>query len=533
MKKGAALKVLVAEPLAEEGLEILREQVSLDVHAKLTREELLRIIGDYDAVIVRSATKLDREAIERAIQLKVIGRAGIGLDNIDVAAATRQGVVVVNAPQSNVLSAAEHTVALMLALARNVPAANASLRGGRWERERFTGVELHGKTLGIIGLGRIGTLVAQRAGVFGMRLLTYDPYVSKERAGQLGIRLATNLEELCRESDFITVHVPKTAETAGLLRERELSWMRPGVRIVNTSRGGVIDEEALHRAIQDGRVAGAALDVFSKEPPGSHPLFDLEPVVVTPHLGASTQEAQTKAGTAIAEQVLLALRGELAPYAVNVAAGTELSEVLRPFVALTERLGRLLTGLAGGGISTVAFEFSGAIAEHDCRVLTLAGLKGVFRAVVHQPVTYVNAPLLAEERGIRVTETKSARAEDYVNLVTIRGDADGGSVAVGGTLFGKRNEEHLVSISDYAIDMEPERLMCFLRYVDRPGVVGKVGTVLGEADINIASMKVSRETIGGEALMGLAVDSEIPSGVLRRIVETIDASDAKFIDLGE
>ncbi|TMK53678.1 MAG: phosphoglycerate dehydrogenase [Actinobacteria bacterium] len=490
------MKVLVPESLSEEGLDKLRTQTEVEAR-KLSRDELLEAIGDVDALIVRSATRVDKELLERASALKVVGRAGVGLDNIDVATATRLGILVVNAPTSNVLSAAEHTLALLLSLARHIPAADASLRAGGWERERFTGVELEGKTLGILGLGRIGTLVAQRAAGFGMRLLGYDPYVSRQRATQLGIQMASTVEEVCREADFITVHLPKNAETKAILADPEFAVMKPEARVINVARGGIVDEDALVRALKDGLIAGAAVDVYEKEPPGHHPLFDLEQVVVTPHLGASTEEAQTKAGTAIAEQVLLALRGEFAPYAVNVAAGGDFGEALRPFIPLTERLGRVLGGLAGSGLSAVRIE--------------------------------------VEERGIQVSETKSATSQDYVNLVVVRGESDSGpagGVAVGGSLFGKANEEHIVRVYDFSIDMEPERYLCLLRYADRPGVIGKVGTVLGAADINIASIKVSRETIGGEALMGLTVDSLIPDEVVGEIASVAGATEARFIDLG-
>lgn len=526
------MKVLVTEPLAEEGIARLREQVEVDVFFDLDRNGLLGTIGDYDAIIVRSGTKLDRELLEGAERLKVIGRAGIGVDNVDIETATRLGVTVVNAPQSNLLAAAEHTIGLMIALARKIPAADRSLRSGEWERDRFIGVELHGKVLGVIGLGRVGPLVAQRASAFGMRLIAYDRYVSRNRAAQLGIEMVPTLEDLLRQADFISVHLPKTSETIGIVGEREFSTMKPGVRIINTSRGGIVNEDSLLRALKEGRVAGAALDVFDEEPPGDHPLFDLENVVVTPHIGASTEEAQMKAGLAIADQVLLALRGEFAPYAVNIQAGTEFVEALRPFISLTEKLGRILTGLGGGGVSTAHFEFHGSVAEHDCRILTLAGLKGFFSGIVHEPVTYVNAPLLARDRGIEVRETKSALSRDYVNLVLMRAESEAASVAVGGTLVGKRDRERIVRVYDYEIDMEPQRFMCFLRYRDRPGIIGRVGTVLGDANVNIAGMDVSRETIGGEALMGLTVDSEIPQQVLDQIAGAIEARDAKFIDLG-
>jgi D-3-phosphoglycerate dehydrogenase len=530
------MKVLVPESLSEEGLDELRTETEVEAR-KLSREELLEVIGDFDALIVRSATKVDRELLERATSLKVVGRAGVGLDNIDVATATRLGIQVVNAPASNVLSAAEHTLALLLALARHVPAADASLRAGRWERERFTGVELEGKTLGILGLGRIGTLVAERAAGFGMKLLGYDPYVSRQWANQRGIQIqmASTVEEVCREADFITVHLPKNAETKAILADPEFAVMKPEARVINVARGGIVDEDALVRALKDGLIAGAAVDVYEKEPPGQHPLFGLEQVVVTPHLGASTEEAQTRAGTVIAEQVLRALRGDFAPYAVNVAAGGDFGEALRPFIPLAERLGRALAGLAGSGLSAVRVEVHGAIAENDTRILTLAALKGLFSGFIHEPVTYVNAPLMAEERGIQVSETKSATSQDYVNLVVVRVESDSGpagGVAVGGSLFGKADEEHLVRVNEFSIDMELERYFCLLRYADRPGVIGKVGRVLGDADINIASIKVSRETIGGEALMGLTVDSRIPDEVVREIASVAGATEARFIDLG-
>lgn len=526
------MKILVPEALAEEGLKKMRAEHTVDVRTDLSRQAFLDAIGEYEAVIVRSATRIDKEAIERGGRLKVIGRAGIGLDNIDVEAATRRGVLVVNAPQSNVLSAAEHTMALLLSLARQIPAADASLRAGRWERSRFNGVELHGKTLGVVGLGRIGTLVAQRAAGFGMRIMAYDPYITESRAAKLGFILAKDLNSLLTEADFLTIHLPKTAETKGLIGRKAFAAMKPGVRIVNAARGGIVDEAALMKAHEDGIVAGAAFDVFEKEPPGEHPFFGSEDFVVTPHLGASTQEAQEKAGTSIAEQVLLALRGEFAPYAVNIQGGAEYVEAIRPFISLTEKLGRILHGVAGDRITEVQLEFRGSVAEHDIRILTLAGLKGLFSAIVHEPVTYVNAPLLAQERGIDVKESKSSIASDFVDLVTIRAVSEHGSAVVAGTLVGKKGEQRIVNVFDYGMDMRPERYMAFLRYTDVPGVIGKVGSVLGDAGVNIASMQVSRQTIGGEALIGLTVDSEISPDALQAIKEVIDASDARFIDLG-
>jgi D-3-phosphoglycerate dehydrogenase len=525
------MKVLVTEPLAEAGLERLKEHVDVDVKLDLPPEELADAVGSYDALVVRSATKVDAALLERAESLKVVGRAGIGLDNVDVDAATRAGILVVNAPQSNIISAAEHTMALLLAQARNVPQAHVALVGGSWERERWQGVELNGKTLGIIGLGRVGTLVAQRASAFGMRLVAYDPYVSQGRAAQMGVELLETVAEVCRRSDFLTIHLPKTPETVGIVSEKELEGVRRGIRIVNTARGGLIDEDALGRALDDGRVAGAALDVFDDEPLTQHPLFGRNDVVVTPHLGASTAEAQDKAGVAIAEQVLLALRGEFVPYAVNLDVGSDISETIRPYLGLAERLGRLAVALAGRGIEALRFEYHGGIAEHDTRALTLYGLKGAFTAVVHEPVTFVNAPLMAEERGISVEETKTSQSLDYVNLVEVHAQSRDESVAVGGILVGKREVERLVRVYSYDLDMAFSPIMVFFRYVDRPGIIGIVGTILGRAGVNIGNMQVGRLAEGGEALMGLAVDSPIEEEVLAEITEKAEMRDARLVVL--
>ncbi len=522
------MRVLVAEAIADPGIERLRsEGIEVDVRTDLSREDLLEIIGGYDALIVRSATKADAELIERAEALKVIGRAGIGLDNVDVDAATRQGIVVVNAPQSNVISAAEHAMALLLAQARNVPAASAALRGGTWDRARFQGVELHSKTLAILGLGRIGTLVAQRALAFGMNVIASDPYVSAQRAAQMGVELVA-VDDALRRADFVTVHLPMTPETEGLIGAEQLAMMKPDARIINTARGGIVDEDALAAALRDGTIAGAALDVFAEEPATSSPLFELDNVVVTPHLGASTAEAQDKAGSTIADQVLLALRGDLAQYAVNVDAGREIADAIRPFIGLAERLGRIFTNLSGEGLASVEIAYRGRIAEHDTRVLTLAALKGLLGAVVHEPVTFVNAPLLAEERGLTFTETKSQTAGDYVNEVEIR-DASG--TAVSGTVLGPRDDERITGVWDFELDMPPGPHMAFLRYDDRPGVIGAIGTILGGHGINIADMRVGRRARGGEALMCLTVDQPMSSAVLAELSAGSGAKDARFIEL--
>jgi D-3-phosphoglycerate dehydrogenase len=525
------VRVLVTEKLSEAGLELLRRDLQVDVRPELATDGLASAIAPYDALVVRSQTAVDAEVIAAAEHLKVIARAGIGLDNVDVDAATRRGVMVVNAPQSNIVSAAEHTVALLLAQARRIPEANDALKHGRWERARFEGVELQGKTLGIVGLGRVGALVAHRAAAFGMRIIAFDPYVPKERAREMGIELMPTLEALLVQSDVLTIHLPRTPDTEGLIGERELALVKEGARLVNTARGGIVDEDALAKALEDGRLAGAALDVFATEPATSSPLFALPQVVVTPHLGASTAEAQEKAGTSVAEMVRLALSGEFVPYAVNVSAGSEVSETVKPFLALATKLGALVTGLAQGAVQAVEAQYLGRIAEADTRVLTLAIVRGVLSGVVHEPVSFVNAPIIAGERGIAIIETRSTVSSDYVNLIHVRAQTDEGDVSVGGTLVGKRDAERVMQVNDYDIEMAPARHMLFFTYVDRPGVIGRVGTILGEADINIATMDVGRPSRGGTALMGLTLDGPVPPEVIERIRVEIEAGPARFIVL--
>ena len=507
-------RILVTEQLADRGLTALRAAGhEVDEQLGLSPEALLDAVKGAHALIIRSATRVTADVLEAGTDLVVVGRAGIGLDNVDVAAATRRGVMVVNAPQSNILSAAEHTMALLLAQARNVPQAHAALKAGKWERSKWEGVELHGKTLGVIGLGRIGALVAQRALAFGMRLIAYDPFVSADRARQLGIELVPTVEDLVATADFITIHVSKTPETMGLVNKDLLAKAKPGLRIVNAARGGIVDEEALAEAVRSGQVAGAGLDVFAEEPTTSSPLFELDSVVVTPHLGASTAEAQDKAGITIAEQVLLALVGDFVPYAVNVSAG-EASETVRPFLPLVERLGRLLAAVNGGMPSVLDVEYQGAIADYDTRILTLSVLKGLFAADgSSDQVSYVNAPQLAEERGLQVRETKTSTAADYVNLVTLRGDDH----AVAGTLSAGRGDPRMVMVDDHDIDVPFARHMLLVRNDDRPGVVGLVGTVLGEAGVNIADMALGRTRDSATALMAIAVDQPLPADVRARL----------------
>jgi D-3-phosphoglycerate dehydrogenase len=502
-------RVLVTEELAERGLDRMRDAGhAVDVRLGLSADALLDVVPGYHAVVVRSETQVTADVLQAGRDLVVVGRAGAGLDNVDVVAATRRGVMVVNAPLSITVSAAEHTMALLLSQARNVPQADRALKGGTWQRSRWKGVELHGKVLGVVGLGRIGALVAQRAHAFGMRLVAHDAYVAPERARQMNVELLS-LEELVRVSDFITIHVPRTPETTGLIGKDLLAMAKPGLRIVNAARGGIVDEDALVAAIEEGRVAGAALDVFSTEPCTDSPLFGLDSVVVTPHLGASTQEAQDKAGETIADQILLALAGEFVPYAVNVDA-SEASETVRPFLPLAERLGRIFAGLHAEPIHRLHVDYQGQLAHYDTRILTLAVLKGLLGMSSPDPVSYVNAPQLAAEQGIEVEESRTPDAHDYVNLVTLRSPDH----ALAGTLFGLADEARLVMVDDHAVDIPPARHMVVVRNDNRPGMIGVVGTTVGQAGVNISDMDVGRSITGEAALMILSTDEPVSEDVL-------------------
>lgn len=504
-------RILVTEEIAEGGLDRLRA-AGHEVDVQLDLARLLDHVQGAHALIIRSATQVTAEVLEAAGELVVVGRAGIGLDNVDVTAATRRGVMVVNAPQSNIVSAAEHTMALLLAQARNVPQAHAALTAGRWERTRWEGVEVADKTLGIVGLGRIGKLVADRARAFGMRLVAYDPFVSADRARQMGVELMP-LDQLVAEADFLTVHLPKTAETTGLIGRDLLLKAKPTLRVINVARGGIVDEEALAEAIREGVIAGAALDVFATEPTVSSPLFGLDSVVVTPHLGASTREAQDKAGDTIADMVLLALAGDFVPHAVNVDAA-EANETLRPFLPLAERLGRLLASLTAGSVRSgqLAVEVccEGEIAGYDTRILTLAALKGYFGLVSDEQVTYVNAPQLAANHGVDVRETKSSTATDFVNLVSVRG----GGRSVSGAIVGRRGEQRIVEIDEHTFDVPPAAYMLMVTNDDRPGVIGTVGTLLGDAGVNIDDMDVGRTSVPGTAVMLIAPSAPVPDAVV-------------------
>ena len=525
--------VLIAEELAPAAIDVLAHDFDVRHVDGTDRPALLAALAEADAVIVRSATQIDAEAVAAAPRLKVVARAGVGLDNVEVPAATARGVMVVNAPTSNIVSAAAQAVALLLAVARNTASASAALKAGEWKRSKYTGVELQGKTVGVVGLGRIGVLFAQRIAAFGTRLIAYDPYIQPARAAQLGVRLV-GLEELLRESDFISIHLPKTPETVGLIGEKELALVKPEVRIINAARGGLVDEQALANAIAEGRVAGAGIDVYAKEPCTSSPLFAFDNVVATPHLGASTAEAQDKAGLAVARSVKLALQGEFVPDAVNVQVGGVVAEDVRPLLPLAEKLGKVFTAVAGGVAASVTVEVRGEIVAHDVSVLKLAATKGLFTSVVEEQVTYVNAPHLAADRGVAIELVTAGETVDHPNLVTVRGALpDGRTVSVSGTVVttGTRDVVKLTEVDGFDLEIGAEGILLFLRYADRPGVVGTVGSIIGEAGINIASMQVARREAGGEALMALTVDSAVGVDLLASAADSVGAVAASTADL--
>ncbi|GAA2472066.1 D-3-phosphoglycerate dehydrogenase [Winogradskya humida] len=527
--------MLIAEELAPAALDVLAYDFDVRHVDGTDRAALLGALVEADALIVRSATHVDAEAIAVAPRLKVVARAGVGLDNVDVASATAHGVMVVNAPTSNIVSAAEQAIALLLSVARNTASASAALKRGEWKRSRYTGVEVQGKIVGVVGLGRIGVLFAQRMAAFGTRLIAYDPYIQPARAAQLGVRLV-GLDELLRESDFISVHLPRTPETLGLIGEKELATVKPGVRIINAARGGLVDEQALADALAEGRVAGAGLDVFVTEPATSSPLFGFDNVVVTPHLGASTGEAQDKAGLAVARSVKLALQGEFVPDAVNVQAGGVVDEDVRPLLGLTERLGKVFTALAGGIAANVTVEVRGRIVSHDVAVLKLAATKGLFASVVEERVTYVNAPQLAADRGVEVELLVNREVSDHDNLVTVRGVLpDGRTVSVAGSVAVVRGRElrKLTRLDEFELELDAGGVLLFFRYSDRPGVVGRIGSILGEAGVNIAAMQVARREAGGEALMALTVDSSVDADLLSTVAAEIGSARGSIVDLRE
>jgi len=518
-------RILVTEPLADAGLDALRAAGhDVDVQVGLSPEDLLGVMPGAHALIVRSATKVTAEVIAAGRDLVVVGRAGVGVDNVDTVAATRQGVMVVNAPGSNSLSTAEHAFALLLSQARNVPQANAALKGGKWERSKWEGVELHGKTLGVLGLGRIGTLVAQRGHAFGMRLVAWDPWMAPERARQLGIELL-ELDELFARADFVSIHVNKTKDTVGLVGKELLEKAKPGLRIVNAARGGIVDEAALAQALENGRIGGAALDVFDAEPTTESPLFGFDNVVVTPHLAASTAEAQDKAGQVIAEQVLLALAGEFVPFAINVEA-SEAGESVRPYLPLAERLGTLFAQLSDGISPLLEVEYEGELAAGDTRLLTLSLLKGFFGPGSEDPVSYVNAPQIAEARGMEVRETKSTTSHEYLNVVKVRGGGHG----IAGTLFGLRGEPRIVMIDDHDVELPLAANLLVVQNDDRVGMMALVTATVAEAGVNIADMRLGRSPSGGSALAAITSDQPFPEDLAERLAGQPGILDVRIVN---
>jgi D-3-phosphoglycerate dehydrogenase len=521
-------RILVTETIAEPGLDKLRAAGhEVDVRLGLSQGELLEAVVGAHALIIRSATDVTADVLAAGTELMVVGRAGIGLDNVDVDTATKRGVLVVNAPQSNVLSAAEQTMALLLALARNTAQADAALKAGRWERSAWTGIELHGKTLGIVGLGRIGKLVAERAHAFGMQLIGYDPFVSDSRAREMSVE-RVELDELAARSDIVTLHVARTPDTVGLIGAEFLAKAKPGVRIVNVARGGIVDESALYEGLVSGQVAGAALDVFDSEPCTDSPLFGLPNVVVTPHLGASTHEAQDKAGVTIAEQVGLALAGDFVPFAVNIDA-EEVAGTLVPYLPLAEKLGALLAGLGRDAIGhKVEILFEGEIGGYDNRLVTLAAAKGLVSQLVDEPVSFVNAAGLMAELGIDMSVVSSSTSRDYVNRLTIRGEHR----LVTATLIGLRDEARIIQIDNHEIDVPPSPHMLIVRNDDRPGVIGIVGTILGSAGINIDNMDVGRAQSGESAIMVIDIGQRAPDEVLAALRAASGVTSVDVISLG-
>ena len=519
-------RVLVAEKIGDSGVQLLEQHFDVDLGAGWSREEVAQRIGDYDGILIRSDTKLDAELLAHGDRLRAVGRAGVGVDNVDVATATKRGIIVANAPQSNVITAAEHTLALLLALARNVPQAHASLIGGAWERSKFSGVELYEKTLGILGFGRIGKLVAQRARAFGMQVIAFDPYVGAERYREIGVEKAECSDDVYAVSDFITLHLPNTPDTQGWLDAAALAKCKDGVRIVNVARGSLIVDEDLKAAIDSGKVAGAALDVFRSEPVTDHPLFGYPNVIVTPHLGASTAEATDRAGYQAAEQVVAALTGGVVTSAVNVPAiPVEDVEVLGPFVPLARALGRIAVELAAGSsVDRVQMEFMGRIADRDTRLLSIEALLGVLRGHTEEEVNEVNAPAMAEERGIEVVETKRTTAHDYTDLVRVTITCGNDSVRVAGTLIGRRHRPHLLEAWEQRFDIQLEDHITIFRYSDVPGMIGRVGTCFGQHGINIVSAAVGRQPDESEtgrgrlAAMAITTDAAVPHNVIDEIV---------------
>lgn len=519
-------KVLVSDPIDQVGIDILSQVAQVDVKTGLPHDELVKIIGDYDALMIRSGTKVTADIIEAANQLKIIGRAGVGVDNVDVPAATRKGIVVVNSPEGNTIAAAEHAVAMMLSLSRYIPDANQSVKSKVWDRKSYVGAEVYKKTLGVVGLGKIGAHVATVGRALGMKLLAYDPFISQERAEQLGCRLV-DLDLLFSESDYITLHVPKTKETAHLINRETLAKMKPTTRIINCARGGVIDEDALAEALEAGTIAGAAIDVFEQEPLGESRLRDLgSKVVLTPHLGASTAEAQVNVAVDVAEQIRDVLLGLPARSAVNIPGlNPDVMEKLRPYLQLAETLGNLAGQLAGGRIESLNVSLQGELATNDAQPLVIAAIKGLLTPALRERINYVNASIEAKERGIRVIETRDASRHDYAGSVHLEVKGSLGQHSVNGALLSD-GEIRITDIDDFPVNVPPTNYMLFTLHRDMPGIIGKIGSLLGSFNVNIASMQVGRKIVRGDALMVLSLDDPLPEGVLDEIQKISGIRDA-------
>ena len=526
------LKILVSDPLSKEGLEMLEEDAYVEVKTEENEEELKKIISEYDALFVRSGTKVTGSLIEKGEKLRVIGRAGVGVDNIDVEKATEKGIMVINAPDGNTISTAEHTIAMMASLARNIPAVNYSVKQHKWDRKNFVGVELNGKTLGIFGFGRIGSEVARRAKAMGMKILAYDPYISQEQTQKLGAKLATK-DELLQQADFITLHMPKGTSTNYFFGEKELALVKPEARIINCARGGLIDEDALAKALRENRIAGAAMDVFEKEPPENSPLLELDNVILTSHMAASTQEAQVNVAKQVAEQGLRALQGETVDSAVNVPSlSPEMLSEVNPYLPLMRILGSFYIQVFYGPINEIEIKYSGEISEKPLSYLTTSCLIGLLEIILGKgEVNFVNANHLAKNRGIRVKEARSHTTENYSNLITLTvKDGKGRSQSIAGTLFNE-HDARIVRIGNYFLDVMPSQYMLVCSFIDKPGIIGKLGTLLGNEGINIASMQVGRDFIGGEAVMVLQVDNSIAEEILQEIKLLEGLVDTNFVEL--
>ncbi|NTW04970.1 MAG: phosphoglycerate dehydrogenase [Peptococcaceae bacterium] len=527
------MKVLVMDGVAEEGLLPLRQkpEIELVIGSKMTEDELIRVIPEYNALIVRSATKVTDKVLEAADKMIVVGRAGVGVDNIDLDAATRKGIIVVNAPDGNTIAATEHTVAMMLALARSIPQAMGRLKEGFWDRKNFLGVELRDKTLGILGLGRIGSAVAKRAQALEMKILAYDPYITEEKAATMAVELVS-LEELYARSDFITIHMPKTKESYHMINEQTIGLMKSSVRIINCARGGIIDEDALFKALDAGRIAGAALDVFEAEPNVDSPLLKLGNFIATPHLGASTMEAQLNVAVDVSREIVAALAGETVNNAVNMPSiSIKAMTKVKPFLSLGESLGRFQGQLIEGRVSKIEVTYSGELADMEVAPITTAVVKGLLYPILQQEtVNFVNASLLARNRGIQVQQTGHRKDDGYANLITVKVSTDKEEISISGTLFGA-SDPRIVMIDGYRLDALPSGHMMYIPHIDRPRIIGPVGMLIGEHNINIATMQVGRKEIGGQAIMLLSVDGEVPEVTLREIAKIEGVIDVKMIRL--